>query len=67
MCLRDSAWRPLWLAGAARMAVVVAKWFLVDLANVGTIARSVSFLGVGVLMLGIGYLAPVPPREGERR
>lgn len=59
------AWRPLWLAGAALMAVVVAKLFLVDLANVGTIARIVSFLGVGVLMLVIGYLAPVPPRAGE--
>ena len=40
------AWRPLWLAGAALMAVVVAKLFLVDLANVGTIARIVSFLSL---------------------
>lgn len=58
--------RPLWLVGAGLMAVVVGKLFLVDLSNVGTIARIVSFLGVGVLMLVIGYLAPVPPKREER-
>ena len=55
--------RSLWLVGAGLMAVVVAKLFLVDLSGVGTVARIVSFLGVGVLMLVIGYLAPVPPRR----
>lgn len=54
--------RVLWLAGAALMGVVVAKLFLVDLSNVGTVERIVSFIGVGVLMLVIGYLSPVPPR-----
>jgi uncharacterized membrane protein len=54
--------RLLWLAGAALMAAVVAKLFLVDLSNVGTIARIVSFLAVGVLMLIVGYFSPVPPR-----
>jgi uncharacterized membrane protein len=58
--------RPLWLLGAGLMAVVVGKLFLVDLSNIGTVERIVSFLGVGVLMLVIGYLAPVPPKEGER-
>ncbi len=53
--------RPLWLVGAGLLAVVVAKLFWVDLANAGTIERIVSFLGVGALMLVIGYLAPVPP------
>ena len=60
--------RALWLAGAALMAVVVAKLFLVDLGNAGTLGRVVSFLGVGVLLLIVGYFAPVPPRaELERR
>ena len=49
-----------WLTGAALLAVVVAKLFLADLANVGSVARIVSFVGVGVLMLVIGYLAPFP-------
>jgi uncharacterized membrane protein len=38
------------------------KLFLVDLGNTGTLARVVSFLGVGVLLLVVGYFAPVPPR-----
>jgi uncharacterized membrane protein len=54
--------RIVWLAGAGLMAIVVAKLFLVDLGNTGTLARVVSFLGVGVLLLVVGYFAPVPPR-----
>jgi len=57
--------RWLWLTGAALMAVVVAKLFVVDLGNTGTIARIVSFVGVGALLLIVGYLAPVPPRQRE--
>lgn len=59
--------RGLWVAGAALLAVVVGKLFLVDLASTGTVARIVSFLGVGVMLLVIGYAAPVPPgaREAE--
>jgi len=58
-------WRVPWMAGAALLAVVVAKLFLVELAQVGTITRIVSFIGVGLLLLLIGYLAPVPPRRKE--
>jgi uncharacterized membrane protein len=54
--------RALWFAGAALMTVVVAKLFLVDLSNIGGVERIVSFIGVGVLMLVIGYFAPVPPK-----
>ncbi|MCB1607242.1 MAG: DUF2339 domain-containing protein [Xanthomonadales bacterium] len=52
--------KPLWMAGAALLAVVVVKLFVIDLKNVGSIARIVSFMGVGGLMLLIGYLAPLP-------
>jgi uncharacterized membrane protein len=55
--------RPLWGAGAALMAAVVLKLFLVDLSHTGTVARIVSFIGVGVVLLIVGYLSPVPPRE----
>ena len=55
--------RTLWLTGAALMAAVVVKLFLVDLSNVGGIERIVSFIGAGALMLVIGYIAPVPPRR----
>jgi uncharacterized membrane protein len=57
--------RVAWLAGGALLLVVVAKLFVVDLSNVGTIARIVSFIGVGVLMLVVGYFSPVPPRVRE--
>jgi len=53
--------RLLWLTGAGLMAIVVAKLFFIDLSNVGGIERIVSFIGVGLLMLVIGYFSPVPP------
>ena len=56
--------RKLWIAGAVLLGVVVAKLFLVDLSNVGGVERIVSFLGVGALMVGIGYLAPYPSARG---
>lgn len=59
-------WRVPWMAGAALLAVVVAKLFLVELAQVGTITRIVSFIGVGLLLLLIGYFAPVPPLRKEK-
>jgi uncharacterized membrane protein len=55
--------RVVWLAGAALMGVVVVKLFLVELGDSGTLTRIVSFLGVGLLLLVVGYLAPVPPRS----
>jgi uncharacterized membrane protein len=55
--------RIAWLAGAALLGVVIAKLFLVDLSRVGSVERIVSFLGVGLLMLGIGYMSPLPPAE----
>ena len=53
--------RAVWGGGASLMGVVVVKLFLFDLSNTGTVARVVSFLGVGVLLLVVGYFAPVPP------
>ena len=44
------------------MAVVVGKLFLVDLSGIGTVERIVSFIGVGLLMLVVGYFSPVPPK-----
>ena len=57
--------RPLWLGGAVLLAAVVGKLFLLDLANSGTVERIVSFLGVGVLLMITGYVAPVPPGDRE--
>ncbi|MES2932558.1 MAG: DUF2339 domain-containing protein [Pseudomonadota bacterium] len=52
--------RQQWMLGAALLGLVVAKLFVVDLSNVGGIERIVSFVGVGLLMVAIGYLAPYP-------
>ena len=55
--------RWVWMVGTALMALVVFKLFIIDLGNTGTVARIVSFLGVGALLLVVGYYAPAPPRE----
>jgi len=52
-----------WLVGAALMAVVIAKLFLVDLSRTGSVERIVSFVGVGLLMLVVGYFSPLPPAK----
>lgn len=52
--------RRWWIAGAAFLALVVAKLFMVDLDGSGSVGRIVSFVGVGLLMVLIGYLAPYP-------
>ncbi len=62
--------RWVWIVGAALVAVVVAKLFLVELAASGSLARIVSFIVVGLLLLLVGYLAPLPSRlsvEAEGR
>jgi len=59
--------RVAWIVGAALLGVVVAKLFLVELADRGSLSRIVSFLVVGGLMLAVGYFAPMPPRRDEVR
>jgi uncharacterized membrane protein len=53
--------RPLWMLGAGLLAAVVAKLFLVDLSALSGLPRVVAFLGVGILLLVIGFLSPLPP------
>ena len=55
--------RWIWIVGTGLMALVVIKLFIIDLGNTGTVARIVSFLGVGALLLVVGYYAPAPPRH----
>lgn len=58
--------RDLWMVGAALIGVVVIKLFFVELGNSGSLERIVSFIGVGVLLLIVGYFAPLPPRRAEQ-
>ena len=55
--------RSVWLSGGALLVVVVAKLFMEDLANTDTLARIVSFLGVGIVLILIGYFSPLPPKK----
>lgn len=55
--------RHLWFAGVAMLGLVVFKLFTKDLTGTGTLARIVSFLAVGSLMLLIGYISPAPAKE----
>jgi uncharacterized membrane protein len=57
--------RSLWLIGGGLLAVVVVKLFMVELSSIGAIERIVSFIGVGILLLVIGYFSPVPPKQTE--
>jgi uncharacterized membrane protein len=57
--------REVWFAGAVLLGIVVVKLFLIDLDDIGTIARIITFLVVGILMLVIGYFSPLPPKEKE--
>lgn len=59
--------RLVWLTGAGLLVAVVIKLFLVDLSGIGTVERIVSFIGVGLLMLVIGYFSPLPPAAKEAR
>ncbi len=59
--------RPLWFVGAALLALTVIKLFLFDLSHVTGIERIVSFIGIGVLLLLIGYFSPLPPKAAAQR
>nr|WP_312276710.1 DUF2339 domain-containing protein [Moraxella sp. CTOTU46711] len=57
--------RLLWFSGIALLTIVVAKLVLIDMSNTSAVLRVVSFIGAGLLMLVIGYLAPLPPKSGK--
>ncbi len=57
--------RIVWIAAAALLGLTVVKLFAVDLSSIGAGARIVTFLVVGVLLLLVGYFAPVPPERPD--
>jgi uncharacterized membrane protein len=57
--------REVWFTGAVLLGIVVVKLFLIDLDDIGTVERIVSFLVVGILMLILGYFSPLPPRKTD--
>jgi uncharacterized membrane protein len=59
--------RQLWFSGFALIGVVIVKLFLVDLANIGSLERILTFITVGILMLINGYISPMPPKEEQAK
>ncbi len=55
--------RMLWFAGFGLLGVVGLKLMLVDTAHVNTLGRTVSLLGVAILVIAASYFAPTPPKE----
>lgn len=53
--------RAPWMAGATLLGITVLKLFVIDLSNRGGSERIFVFIAVGLLMLVVGYFAPVPP------
>jgi uncharacterized membrane protein len=56
-----TARRGLWMLGAALLGLTVLKLIAIDMSNTGGVARVVAFIGVGVLILIVGFFAPLPP------
>jgi uncharacterized membrane protein len=50
-----------WYAGFTLLGGVCVKLLLVDLANAGTVAWTVSLIGIAVLVIAASYFSPIPP------
>lgn len=57
--------RPVWLAGAALLGLVLVKLVMIDRRYMGDMAGIVSVIAFGVMLVVVGYLAPSPPAQKE--
>ena len=57
-------YRKAWLVAVAMLGVVIVKLFLIDLADTETIARIITFISIGLILLVTGYFSPIP-KESE--
>jgi len=62
--------RAVWFGGGALMGVVLVKLLLIDRQFMHDLPAIIGVLVVGILLVAVGYFAPVPPRtvaaaEGE--
>ena len=55
-----------WVMGAALVIADVVKLFIIDLSQLAAIPRIISFIAVGLLLLMVGYFAPLPPQGKSR-
>jgi uncharacterized membrane protein len=57
--------RKVWIAGAILTVADIAKLLILDMAGTGAVTRIVSFFIAGLLLLFIGWAAPLPPPEAK--
>ena len=57
--------RRLWMGGAVLMGVVLVKLIALDRHYMGDMHGIASFLAVGLLLVGVGYIAPTPPKQDD--
>ncbi|WP_180062345.1 DUF2339 domain-containing protein [Acinetobacter sp. YH12120] len=55
--------RALWILGSSILVIVTLKLVLLDLSNIGTLMRVLSFFAAGLGMLLIAYIAPIPETD----
>ena len=55
--------RAPWIAGALLVTVDIIKLILLDLREFGAIPRILSFFAAGLMLLFIGWAAPLPPHK----
>ena len=57
--------RSLWITGASFLGFVILKLLVTDMAQSGSLERIITFMVVGVLILIIGFIAPLPPKQEQ--
>jgi uncharacterized membrane protein len=60
-------YRPLWFIGAGLLVLDILKLLMIDLRNSATIIRIFAFLLLGGFFLFIGWAAPLPPTDAQRK
>jgi len=58
--------RNVWFIGAILQVIVVLKLIIIDSVELDGLMRAFAFIGVALLMLVIGYLAPLPPKNNKK-
>ena len=57
--------RKIWYSGQLIQITVIIKLISVDIQETDGLLRAFAFIGVALLMLLIGYLAPIPPKQND--
>ncbi|MEP6485267.1 MAG: DUF2339 domain-containing protein, partial [Rudaea sp.] len=57
--------RAVWIGGGTLMGVVILKLIAIDRQHLHDLTAIVGVLVVGILLVGVGYFAPVPPKLKE--